>query len=147
MRPSFGKVPTGYRSVLQFLHWATLGLLIALLAAGNLAVLKWSFVATVILWLLGYGAFGVQAKPGPVLTGTFRRLFVPSHILMLGLPGILAVMLFDAGPGALSGSTRIVAILTLGAGLLHGVFHLWRHTALGDGALRNMVPKSMHGML
>jgi len=30
---------------------------------------------------------------------------------------------------------------------LHAVFHLWRHRALRDGALRLITPKAMHKVL
>jgi hypothetical protein len=35
---------------------------------------------------------------------------------------------------------RITLLIVLGAGLLHGIFNLWRSTALNDGAMRRMLP-------
>jgi len=36
----------------------------------------------------------------------------------------------------------LVVLLILAT--LHAIFHLWRHTALGDGALRTILPCRMH---
>jgi cytochrome b561 len=42
---------------------------------------------------------------------------------------------------------RTLLLALLAAALIHGVFHLWRHTALGDGALRRMTPRRFHNIL
>lgn len=139
--------PPVYRRVIKLLHWSVVLLVPLVLAFGNLVVLKWALTVCVVLWYAGFAGFGLLARPGPALDGPIKNWFVPAHLIMMGLPGILAVTLWSTPPGALSDGARTVAIATLGAGLLHGIFHLWRHTALHDGALRNMLPKFMHGYL
>jgi cytochrome b561 len=42
---------------------------------------------------------------------------------------------------------RTLLLALLAAALIHAVFNLWRHTALGDGALRRMVPRALHHIL
>ena len=147
MRPSFNITPPVYRSVVKALHWLTFMLIVATLFAGNTAFVKWGLIIVVGVWVIGFGSFGMMAKPGPALTGPVRNYFVPLHLVMMGLPLILAITLLNSDPSPLAGSARTVALTTLGAGLLHGIFHLWRHTSLGDGALRNMTPRFMHGFL
>ncbi|WP_299738625.1 hypothetical protein [uncultured Roseobacter sp.] len=147
MRPSFGPPPPIYRSIVKVLHWTALAFVVAALFYGNVPVVKWGLLATAVLWSVGYGSFGLLCTPGPVLTGILRKGFAPLHIAMLILLDVTALMLLNADPGPLTGALRTVTVLTLGAGLLHGIFHLWRHTALGDGALRNMTPRFMHNML
>ena len=147
MRPSFSNIPPWYRSLVKLLHWTIFGLIITALIVGNVTVVKWGYIGSMSLWILGYGAFGLLAKPGPALKGALRNYFVPLHIFMMGMPAIFAVALLNADPGPLSGPARSMALATLAAGSLHGIFHLWRHTALGDGALRNMTPRFLHGLL
>lgn len=147
MRPSFSNTPPAYRSLVKLLHVLVIGFVIASLVFGNVPVVTWGLVGLMGLWGVGFGLFGLLARPGPALTGVLRTYFVPMHLVMMGLPGILAIALVNADPGPLTDGPRAVAIATLGLGLLHGIFHLWRHTALGDGALRNMTPRILHGLL
>ena len=147
MRAQFGNPPPAYRRVVKLLHWSVVLLVLSLLAFGNLAVLKWALIICVGVWYAGFFAFGLLARPSPALTGVVKNWFMPAHLVMRGLPGILAVAVANAPPGALTDRAWIMAVVTLGAGLLHGIFHLWRHTALRDGALRNMLPTFLHGVL
>ena len=73
--------------------------------------------------------------------------FRPIHYGLLALFGISTLALIAAPDGPLQGSTRTIFLLTLGAGLMHGVFHMWRHTVLLDGALRNITPRALHNIL
>jgi cytochrome b561 len=147
MRSTNRQTPPAYRSLVKLLHALVPCLILLALIAGNSSFIKWGFVAVVGLWVAGFWLFGLLAKPGPALSGAVRNYFVPMHLVMMGLPLIFAVTLFNADPGPLTGSARTVALTTLGAGLVHGIFHLWRHTSLGDGALRNMTPRILHGLL
>jgi superoxide oxidase len=141
------KVPEFYRTGIKVLHWASLLLLVMLLGLGNIPALKWSFSAVVAIWAVGFGLHGVLATPGPALTVLVCKAFAPLHLALYVLLALTAVAVLRAGTGPLTGGARTLAIVALGAGLLHGCFHLWRHTALGDGALRNMLPKFMHKAL
>ena len=147
MATLFGKAPPAYRSLVKVLHWVTLVLVIAVMAAGNTPLTKWGLLVTMTVWVAGFVAYGILARPGPALSGVFKTAFVPAHWGMMILPALLTIALLRADPGPVTDSTRSLALATIAAGSLHGVFHLWRHTALRDGALRNMTPKFMHGML
>ncbi len=136
-----------WRSTVKLLHWTAFGALIATLVAGNSLPLRVAFSLAVGLWASGTLLFGLSGRPGPALTGALRRLFVPAHALLLALLGLAAAALWSAEPGPLSGSVRTLFLVTLGAGLLHGIFHMWRHTVLNDGALRNMTPRIIHDFL
>lgn len=147
MRPSFSNVPPVYRSVLKVLHWSALTLIVLTLAIGLTPFLRWAIIGVAVVWSIGFGAFGLMAKPGPALTGALRSYFQPAHLFMLGLFDICAIVALNADVGTLAGMNRTVFLAMLGLALLHGIFHLWRHTALGDGALRNMMPRAFHGLL
>ena len=44
-------------------------------------------------------------------------------------------------------ATYLAVQLVFFGGLMHGCFHAWRHTALYDGALRNITPRFAHRIL
>jgi len=140
-------VPGLYRPLVKLLHWAAFCLLLAALTAGLTPAIRWALVGVAGIWGLGFAVFGHLGRPGPALTGIAGRGFVPMHIGLLLAVVICAGMAIFAAPGPLEGAPRVTFLVTCGLGLLHGIFHLWRHTALGDGALRNMTPRILHGIL
>ena len=92
---------------------------------------------------------GLMNGPGPKLEGVFRAAHPWLSRIMYAALGLVSaatlwVMLGNKLPGP--GLPELYFYL-FSASALHGIFHLWRHTALGDGALRRITPKSMHGML
>lgn len=121
--------------------------LVLLLGLGSTLLTKYGFVINAAVWTVCFSAYGIIAKPGPKLTGKLRSAFGPLHIALMILLAFTAISVVRADYGPLSGQPRMLCLLSLGLGLLHGCFHLWRHTALRDGALRNMTPKFMHGKL
>ena len=53
--------------------------------------------------------------------------------------------LADLRVGDTPGITGSLAQMVLfSAASLHAIYHLWRHTALGDGALRRITPRALH---
>jgi hypothetical protein len=125
------------------LHWSNLILLFLLLAAGgDQPVLAWAF-ALVGLSMVGLAIVkGVMNGPGPKLQGFLRSTHPWLSRMMYLLLAWAALTILTAqigsplpGPGA-----RQALLALLGAGLLHGCFHLWRASALNDGALRRMLP-------
>lgn len=134
------------RSVTIGLHWANLMLLVLLVAAGPEPWLAWTFVITSAgMVVLAIGA-GLLNGPGPKLEGALRMahpwLSRGMYAALGAVSGITLASLLGiwTSPVAL----QDLYFYLLGAASLHGVFHLWRHTALGDGALKRMTPAFMH---
>ena len=138
---AFPSLPV-YRPILKALHWAAFALVVAMLIA-PVRPLEWALAGVVAIWAICFGAYGIVGRPGPKLTGPLRTAFVPLHIMLMVVLGITALIVLTHS-GELE---RRLLIAMLGLGLLHGIFHAWRHTVLGDNALRKMAPKAMHGWL
>jgi hypothetical protein len=93
-------------------------------------------------------AFGLMSGPGPKLEGGLRAAHPWMHRAMyagLGLAA-LATLSDQMGLGTFGLRLQSLWFALIGAGMLHGIFHLWRHTALGDGAFRRMTPRALHGL-
>ena len=138
-------------SITWILHWtAALSLLFLLSVDDRIhGALGWVFVvsggAMVVLWLVK----GVQNGPGPALTGPLRAAHPWLSRAMYMLLGWAALWLGLSSLGvAMPGPQPRTLLLALGAAAMaHGIFHLWRHTALFDGALRRMTPRPLHKYL
>ncbi len=129
------------------------------------------FVTLALLWTAMYLRKGLASRPGPKLPGWARKVHkLMHHTLVWGLftvafGGFLlgltsAVILWAGGiipvapalgfPRAnhLVGLFHTYQFYAL-AGLVgfHAIFHLWRHIALRDNALRIMAPKVLHRFL
>ena len=114
-----------------------------------------------LLGLLLFGLNYVLAYRAQIYITSALTAIAFSSIVWMNI--INARLLFGvrAGPRVLLGAAAGIASVTviesqvtgraltvlLFLGLLHGLFHLWRHTALFDGALRVILPKFMHGVL
>lgn len=132
------------------LHWMVLVLLLLVLASGREAAL---FNAAFGLCGLAMGAlalvFGLMNGPGPKLEGLFRAahpwLNRGMYVLLVWTSAsALAVSAGSTLPGP---NMHALLVALVAASALHGLFNLWRHMALTDGALRRITPKSIHGML
>jgi hypothetical protein len=132
------------------LHWLTATLLLFVLAdAGATAWLSWLYAASGLAMVALALVFGLMSGPGPRLEGALRALHPWLHRGLYALMGWGAVALLAEGlarplPGP---EARTLLLALLAAALIHAVFNLWRHTALGDGALRRMVPRALHHIL
>lgn len=135
------------RRFVIFAHWTTAFLLAVLLIKGPGASpwLTSAFAVLCGLWfasyLVGRGPLG---RPGPKLVSALRSIHrIQHHALYFAIAAaaLASVTVLEA-----SITGRALTVL-LFLGLLHGVFHLWRHTALFDGALRTILPKFLHGIL
>ena len=129
------------------LHWLSLLLLVLLVAGGPLPALAWAF-GLVGLALCATAVFcGLMNGPGPKLDGALRMAHPwLSRVMYAALAAIAAATLWHVALGPVAGITQWHFYL-LSASSLHAIFHLWRHTALGDGALRRITPAALHGML
>lgn len=132
------------------LHWSVLTLLMLVLAAGLASPLLNTLFGIAGLAMAALAAvFGLMNGPGPKLEGALRR----AHPwLSRGMYALLAwvsvsTLALAAGTPLPGPPPRTLMIGLFAASALHAIFHLWRHTALGDGALRRMTPKALHGML
>ena len=135
------------RRFVIFAHWMTAFLLAVLLIEGPAAPvwLTSAFAGLTGLWFASYlAARGPLGQPGPKLVGVLRPNHRVQHhalYLFLAAAGAASVTVLE---GQVTGRALTVLLFL---GLLHGLFHLWRHTALFDGALRVILPKFMHGVL
>ena len=129
------------------------------------------FVSGALLWWLWYLRRGLASRPGPKLPGWARHVHSVMHKgLIWGLFGVAltgfllgltsAVLLWAGGivpiapplglPRANDWVGRVhevefylLAIVIAG----HAAFHIWRHIALRDNALRIMAPRALHRFL
>ncbi|WP_299553417.1 hypothetical protein [uncultured Tateyamaria sp.] len=131
------------------LHWLTLVLLILLVAGGPIPVVAWAFALSGLAMCLLAVALGVMNGPGPKLEGALRRAHPWLSRAMYAALGIVAALTaWSQLGGTWSGpSLPNLYFYLMSASALHAIFHLWRHTALGDEALRRMTPTSMHKLL
>src|SRR6056297_403714 len=132
------------------LHWLNAALLLFVLGDGGATA--WLSVlyagSALSMCALGLG-FGLMTGPGPKLEGVLRIAHPWLHrglylLLGWGAVALLAETVARPLPGPV---VRTLLLALLAAALLHAVFHLWRHTALGDGALRRITPKTLHNIL
>jgi cytochrome b561 len=140
------------RLITQILHWVTGVLLYLLLSVDDriFGALGWSFVVSGGALCLLWPGFGLLNKgPGPALQGVLRKAHPWSSRGMYLLLGWSVVALAaGALERPLPGPEARTVLLILGAAaLFHAIFHLWRHTALRDGALRRIVPATFHKYL
>lgn len=132
------------------LHWSALTLLLLVLATGLNNSLLNAVFGLVGLAMVGLAVvFGLMNGPGPILDGMLRRAHPWLSRAMYALLGwaALGTLALAVGRPLPGVEARSLMIALVAASALHAIFHLWRHTALGDGALRRMTPKLMHGML
>ncbi|MEO0390910.1 MAG: hypothetical protein AAF218_08205 [Pseudomonadota bacterium] len=127
------------------LHWVTFTLLIMLIAGGGTGI-AWAFAISGLAFAALALPFGLMNGPGPKLEGALR-IAHPwlSRAMYLLTAATAGVTLYTLLGGA--ADTSLWQMILFSSASLHGIFHLWRHTALGDGALRRILPKAMHGML
>ena len=125
----------------------------------------------VLVWTIMYLRKGLASRPGPKLPGWAKTAHPLMHrVLYVALP---VMMLTGAAAGlAAPFVVRAFGVVPLGPGsgtewlhdlayeiheiafdvlvimvVAHIVFHLWRHYALKDNALRIMAPRALHRWL
>jgi len=132
------------------------------------SILALVFVTIALLWTADYMRRGLAGRPGPKLGPRARRFHLTIHkVIVWGLFGVAITgfllgltssTLLKAGgflpiapPLGLPDANEIVAMVhifefyLLGAIIIaHAGFHIWRHLALRDNALRIMAPKFLH---
>lgn len=128
-------------------HWLSLLLLVLLVAGGPIPVLAWAFGAVSIALCAIALLRGLMNGPGPRLEGVLRRAHPwLNRAMYVALGAVAGATLWHVAVSPVEGIGRMHFYL-MSASCLHAIFHLWRHTALGDGALRRITPNAMHGML
>lgn len=135
------------------------------------SILGLVFVAGALIWWADYLRRGFASRPGPKLPPWARWFHRVLHRVMIW--GLFGVALTGLGLG-LTASRQLFAggIVPIGmpldaprandligtihavefyllAGLIavHAGFHIWRHVALRDNALRIMAPRALHRFL
>ncbi|MFL4472064.1 hypothetical protein ACERZ8_20080 [Tateyamaria armeniaca] len=128
------------------LHWLTFVVLILLVAAGPLPALAWTFGLSGLAMCALALTNGLMNGPGPKLEGALRTAHPwLSRAMYAALGGVAALSIW--GQVAQGPDLAPIYFYLMSASALHAIFHLWRHTALGDGALRRITPKAVHGVL
>ncbi|MEO0767469.1 MAG: hypothetical protein AAFY75_15760 [Pseudomonadota bacterium] len=131
------------------LHWLNSVLVILLVAGGPIPFLAWTFAVTGLAICAIAVVHGLMNGPGPKLQGALRAAHPWLSWAMYLSTGVVAAITIWVMLGRAWGGPSLSELYfyMLSASSLHAIFHLWRHTALGDGALRRITPASMHGML
>jgi len=131
------------------LHWSLFLLLISITAGAEHPAFYWGFAICGLAMTALALVFGLLGKPGPKLQGIARIAHPWMHrglyLAIAGVSALCLMHLFTGSPSFLEmrRATKILFYVTM----LHAVFHLWRHTALMDGALRTITPRFMHDTL
>lgn len=133
------------RTATMTLHWISF-LSLSLTVAGGPSIVDWAFGVSGVTMCVIACAAGLLNSPGPKLDGTLRAAHPWLAWGMYMALGVVAGLTLWAQIGAPLDLADI-HIYLLAAVCLHAIFHLWRHTALGDGALRRMTPETIHRML
>jgi hypothetical protein len=139
-----------HRHVTISLHWLNLLLLLFVLGdAGATAWLSLAYAASALTMCGVALVFGLRNGPGPKLEGPVRAAHPWLHrdvYLLLGW-GVVALVAGTFSLPLPGPEARTLLLVLLAAAALHAVFDLWRHTALGDGALRRITPRAIHHIL
>ncbi|MDU8909845.1 hypothetical protein [Aestuariicoccus sp. MJ-SS9] len=125
-------------------------MLILLISGGTGSpVLSWAFVVAALIFSGSGLVFGLMTGAGPMLSGTARSAHPWMHRAMYVASAATALVVaadrLEQAPPWPEPSLALMLLLSIAS--LHAIFHLWRHTALGDGALRLMTPRALHGIL
>lgn len=138
------------RGAIVALHWASFLLILIMIKGGvSSPWALWLFVGVVTLWEGMTLSKGLLGRPGPKLSPPLRRAYPWMHRglhILLTLTA-LACLFRLAGQPLYYLDAWIMVNVTLAAGAFHGVFHVWRHTALYDNALHLILPRVMHRWL
>ena len=129
------------------------------------------FVTICLIWYADYLRRGLASRPGPKLGPKARRIHRIIHVAIIWglfgvavtgfLLGLTSSKLLKAGgflpiapplglrdANEIVGQIHIYEFYLLGAIVVfHAGFHIWRHVALRDNALRIMAPKFLHRFL
>ncbi len=135
------------------------------------SILALIFVTLSLIWMADYTRRGLAGRPGPKLGPRARRVHkVLNTAIIWGLFGVAITgfllgltserMLKAGGflpiapPLGLPQANEIIGTFHIyefyllgGIVACHAAFHIWRHLALRDNALRIMAPKMLHRYL
>ena len=129
------------------LHWTQFALLLGLISTTN-PTPAWAIAYAVpaLLWSALALPLGLNGRGGPKLDPTGKAIHQWHHRLLYLLTAASGVMAIAWAFGTELALQYWLFLLFMVSNL-HAVFHLWRHTALRDGALRMITPKAMHKLL
>lgn len=129
------------------------------------------FVTLCLLWTADHMRRGLASRPGPKLPPWARLLHQGMHKALIWglfgvaitgfLLGLTSATLLKAGgflpiapPMGLKQANEIIGVIHIYEfyllaviAMVHALFHIWRHLALRDNALRIMAPKFLHRYL
>jgi hypothetical protein len=69
------------------------------------------------------------------------------RVCVAGVAGAVVLGARTLGRALPGPEARVLLLALLAVTLLHGVFNLWRQTALGDGARHRVTPRAIHHIL
>ncbi len=128
------------------LHWTNSILMLAVLASGQAVGWSIAFGLVGLVWAGLALIRGQSGRPGPKLKGWARYAHLWGHRLLYTLTALAALACLGQVAGFELPARQLI-LSCIAGGALHAVFHLWRHTTLGDNALHMILPKAMHGVL
>ncbi len=105
-----------------------------------------SFGVVALIWSAMALVLGLNGRPGPALEGGFRLFHQWGHRALYVFVAVTAASALEL-PYFADLPTRQMLFALIAIGSIHAVFHLWRHTTLGDNALNTILPKFLHGIL
>lgn len=130
-------------------HWTLVVLLMLLISDAQAPVFFWAFGLAGMAMVLTGLTQGLMSGPGPKLTGFLRHMHPWSNRFMYALLAWVAGLTICHQLSAVQVWMPMKSwyLILTAAMAFHAIFHLWRHTALGDGALRRITPRRFHNLL
>ncbi|MBF9031976.1 hypothetical protein HKCCE3408_16375 [Rhodobacterales bacterium HKCCE3408] len=133
-----------WRRLHKTAHWTQFGLLLGMISIQEVTA-GWvaPYAAVALGWPVLAAIRGLYTRPGPKLSPGLKILHRWHHIALYAgvfVSGILAALWLTGREVPLQYWLFILFMVSLA----HGMFHLWRHTALLDGALRIILPTALH---
>ena len=137
------------RSLTITLHWVVMALMLAIVAGARAPWVLWAFALAGLAMVALALVFGRMNGPGPKLEGVMRAAHPWLNRAVYAMLAAAAIVVLKAlVTGTPAGRDMLIWVYALSAATaLHAVFHLWRHTALCDGALRRITPRALHSIL
>lgn len=134
------------RNLHIILHWSVFALILTMVKGGvSAAWVRWLYCAVVTLWVAIAVLRGLIGRAGPKLSPAVRAAYPWAHRGIYLILALSAVCNIAELTGIIApGPAWISLLVLLGIGAFHGLFQMWRHTALYDNALLLITPKFVH---
>lgn len=134
------------RTLHIILHWSVFFLILTMVKGGVSAPwVRWTYCALIALWVGVAVTRGRIGRAGPKLSPAVRAAYPWAHGTIYLCLGVSATLNAGELTGLVAPGPAWASLLVLlGIGAFHGLFQMWRHTALFDNALLLITLKFMH---